>query len=1427
MANASKYIKSSRWIRALLLGAAAVLSLATPTSAPRAQNNNAIAWCGDHKADNCYNVWAWDLAAAEAIEPCTAAYQLTSGPTPYNPNGYEYNYSASEYPYTGCSVTQIFCNPGYIWDGVGHSCYMGYFTLTPFTPPEIGNCNCKAQSQPQLGEPIEIGNGNESEGETDYATADGRLRFTRTYNSADPSTNVIGANWQSNLYARRIEPLQALEPALPSGQLLQSSIYSDPNTACASGWAQIAAADPQFSGISATGYNPSTHWCQLSNGQNALVMSTATGAGYDTAGGPYGVVAQRADGAMYVFVCSAGTCTPNSDVSIRLTMSNSGYTLTDANDTVEQYSSGGALQSVTSRDGYQQNFSYGAGGLSSLGDSLGRNLSFSYNASGNLQSVTTPDGTFQYGYDSKGRLTSVTYPDASGRGYQYSNAQFPNALTGIVDESGQTYASISYDGQGRAVASSQGGFAASGGLGVDALAINYANPTSVQVTDALGTQRTFTYTMINNNPRITSVLGVACNHCGAAAAQSYDSAGYPQSSTDWNGNITNYSYDDRRGLELSRTEAVGTAQQRTISTIWDPSFSLPDEIDEPGRKTTFSYDGSGNKLTKTVKDTSSGASRTWTYSNYTAWGAPQTVVGPRVDVSQVTQISYYPVVSGDPKSGQVETVTDALGHTTIINSYDGSNRPLQITDPNGLTTTLSYSARGWLASRQVGSELTSYSYWPTGLLRQVSFPSGASLSYRYNAAHQLIQVQDQLGNRIAYTPDAMGNNVQVQVYDANGNQIQVHQRVYSALNQLYQDVGAYSGEVAQYSHDGNDNLTGITDPLGHSTGELYDALNRAVQVTDPNQGLSHYTYNALDQLTGVADPRSLPTTYTPDAFGNIGTVHSPDGGPASATYDADGNVLTRTDATGQTNQYQYDALDRLTQIILADGSSISFTYDQGSNGIGRLTGMSDPSGSTAWSYDSHGRVLGRVQNIGGARLVTQYSYDSNGRLQSQTLPSGAVIGYTWSNGQISALSLNGTAFLSGLVWQPFAGPKSWTFANGEAVSRSYDLDGRLTATAIESGIVYDAASRITGITQGNLSHASFSKVFGYDVLDRLISYADPSSGIAYNYDVDGNRSTQTTTPAQGSPLTSGYSLDPASNRLIQTGDDSDTLSFATPATYHYDGLGERVQKAAGGRTTVYAYDSGQQLAGEYDGGGNLINETVWLGDLPVAALQPTGLYYIHADHLNAPRQIDNAAGQAVWTWDTTSFGASPPNQDPNGTGSAFVYNLRYPGQYYDAESGIFYNLNRDYNPTTGRYIESDPIGLAGGSFSMYAYVGGNPLSFTDPNGTQAIPIVPIIPPAPGAPGAPIRIGPNTPIFGPNTDECLFGIGVYNCLIEPVLTPIVQACDGETSREECRQQCDATYETQVQVCKMFPSKKARQQCYSNAADLYAECLRNCK
>jgi RHS repeat-associated protein len=111
------------------------------------------------------------------------------------------------------------------------------------------------------------------------------------------------------------------------------------------------------------------------------------------------------------------------------------------------------------------------------------------------------------------------------------------------------------------------------------------------------------------------------------------------------------------------------------------------------------------------------------------------------------------------------------------------------------------------------------------------------------------------------------------------------------------------------------------------------------------------------------------------------------------------------------------------------------------------------------------------------------------------------------------------------------------------------------------------------------------------------------------------------------------------------------------------------------------------------------------------------------DHLNTPRLVADATGTTVWRWDQAEpFGNNPADEDPDANSVAFDLPLRLPGQRYDAESGLHYNYFRDYDPSLGRYGESDHLGLFAGP-NTYAYVGGSPLDRIDPQGAYYIQVI--------------------------------------------------------------------------------------------------------
>jgi YD repeat-containing protein len=217
----------------------------------------------------------------------------------------------------------------------------------------------------------------------------------------------------------------------------------------------------------------------------------------------------------------------------------------------------------------------------------------------------------------------------------------------------------------------------------------------------------------------------------------------------------------------------------------------------------------------------------------------------------------------------------------------------------------------------------------------------------------------------------MGNRTREDVRDVNGTLRQTRSRVFSTLNRLSQELGAL-GQVSALSYDNQGNLTAVNGPLsgtGDTTRYAYDALHRLIRVTAPDTGQVRTTLNALDQATQIIDPRNLATAYAQNALGNQTRLTSPDTGITNRTFDAAGNVLTETDAAGRTVTRTWDALNRmLTEVHSQTGRptiSLGFSYDQGTHGLGRLTGFTDPSGSTVLEYDARGRLSVRRQTVSG------------------------------------------------------------------------------------------------------------------------------------------------------------------------------------------------------------------------------------------------------------------------------------------------------------------------------------------------------------------------------------------------------------------------------------------------------------------------------
>jgi YD repeat-containing protein len=509
----------------------------------------------------------------------------------------------------------------------------------------------------------------------------------------------------------------------------------------------------------------------------------------------------RANGSAYDFNLVGNSWVPNTDVNLTLSFNTIAnlWQLTTEDGNVETYNANGQLQSIKSRSGLIQTLIYNAYGLmTGITDSSGRSLSFSYDSHSKVLTMQdTAGGLYSYGYNlTNGNLETVTYPDLSKLTYVYNESanvgtNLPHALTGIIDENNQRFATFQYDAYNRAISTQHAG-------GAEFVGVSYGINGNI-ITDGLNTSRINQFQVVQGVVKSIGQSQPSGSGCGASAsALTYDANGNVTSRTDFNGNRTNYTYDLTRNLETSRTEGLtaagaSTPATRTVTTTWHPTFRLPVQITNASQQTTYAYNSQGDITQKTIKDTTANTTRSWntayTYSTVPGVLLQKVEDGPRTDVSDVTTYDYYPADAACAGGhlgcrGQLMQITDALGHITRLNRYSAHGQLEKLTDPNGLVTKMVYDVRQRLTSLDTGGEITSYSYDPAGQVTRVTRPDGAYLAYTYDTAHRLIKTQDNLGNTLTYTLDAMGNRTKEETHDPDGQLAHTQSRVYDALSRL-------------------------------------------------------------------------------------------------------------------------------------------------------------------------------------------------------------------------------------------------------------------------------------------------------------------------------------------------------------------------------------------------------------------------------------------------------------------------------------------------------------------------------------------------------------------------------------------------------------------------------------------------------------------
>ncbi|NMO94324.1 RHS repeat-associated core domain-containing protein [Paenibacillus lemnae] len=1024
----------------------------------------------------------------------------------------------------------------------------------------------------------------------------------------------------------------------------------------------------------------------------------------------------------------------------RVILTDGGYRLVRKDQRVLLFNAEGQLEEICNPAGQAQHLSYDAQGrLLEIKDVLsGRSFQLSYGESGLLQSAVDPLGytaTFHY---TEGRLTDITPPDNS----RISCAYTPEGrLSSMRSGEGIVYFVNEYDDEGRVARQKD---ALGKWCSFDYDEESHPGWIITTFTNREGAARVFTH---DDRYRLIALQ----DELGHVTRYEYDEQGLCTLEVEPDGKESAYVYDEKGRLLEKRINGQLRDRYR-----YDEFGSLISYIDGEGNAIVFEYDEHHRPILR--KDPEGGLTRI----TYNEQGLMETMEDHS---GAVTRYAY-------DAFGNLVTVTDPLGYATRY-EYDAGGRITQVTDPAGGVIRQAYNVSHQVVSvtDPLGA-VTQYDYDKEGALRRQIDPLGHARLFKYNAAGHLTEEQDELGRTVRYRYD--DEERVVQVVHKNGGSTRY---AYDGAGRLLQSTDP-SGVITRYQYDAAGRVTKVTDGEGYVLRSMqYDKDGNPAAVANALGHVVNYRFNRLGQILEEENAKGDVTAYAYDGLSRLVRVNQ-SGQESSRAFTAAGQLTGYRDAAGNETRFRYDAAGRPAEEITPAGTQLAYEYDsrgflirrssaRGSvttytpDAAGRLHKQEDGAGTVEHQYDAAGRLitiseragvdararvekrtydpLGRVTSYTNERdQRIRYEYDWLGNLSVLHYPDGKKVTYRYDAAGRMTEVRDWKKRVTAYSYDDRGQLVRTDRPNGTAELRAYDKEGQLISlldTGVKGRLLqqyrysYDAAGLLVKENETR---------YDYNAWGALIA----ANASRYTYDASGN---MTCMEEGNSQLHMSYAAD---NRLRSVnGEDMvmdedgnllrgplrersqdfvydvrDRLVQAGSIMYGYNAENERTWMVVNGQTTRYVVNPHaeySQLLLETDEAGSVSTAYVYGLGL-IGRESADGRYHsYHYDLRGSTTLLTDEEGSVTDRYTYGAFGELVKHE--GSTRQPFAYNGR-DGVQTDV-NGLYYMRARYYNPDIKRFMNRDVLRgdlSLGLSMNRFAYVNGNPVTFVDPLGLDAI-----------------------------------------------------------------------------------------------------------